>query len=86
MTSKILFIFRDLQSFNDRKPGENDSDLKAAHQEAEEATKLSNNARIEKYYASGISDSENEEIENNNNIKRKSNKEVEDDKENIKVR
>jgi len=67
----VTFLFRDLQGFNDRKP-DSDSDLVAAHKEATEAIKLSNNERIEKYYASGVSESENEE-------------EDDQDKENIKV-
>ena len=64
------------------KPQENEEDVKAAFKEACEAEKLSNEKRIELYYADGLSESDDQET-NNNDVK----EEDDEDKENTtKVR
>ena len=84
-----------MQNFKDRKP-ENKEDVKLAFQEATEALSLSTGKRIEKYYASGVSESEGkteEDDDENNNNKKRNGKILldekppisEDDKENIAV-
>lgn len=61
-----------MKKLKDKQP-ENEEDLKAAFQEATEANSFSTEKRIEKYYAAGVSESEEdiEEDKNNNNNKQK---------------